>query len=629
MKRIFNLLLGLVALSASLNQNLHARWGTSDDASAQIIKNDATIKIKKDGTYTYRVDQYIKILNEEARQNFATQMFSFDKSRVDMKLLEAETIIDDIKYPVSKDKIEIKPLASDDRGLRKDYQLLVPFQNVVVGSVVHIAYEKTQTHADMPDYYASNISFDSHGTGILWENYNLTIESELPLETKVNDPTKSLKVSADKKKITVQMTKPLIRVLVAEPDSNFLDSDQQTYVNISTEKDYKRIGAYFGKLYEAVVNQPLPEKLEQIRQKAAQEKNDVDMINTAVVGLIENIHYLGNWDTAGGHLIPRDLKTISDTGYGDCKEYASCLAAILRKLGFDASPALVSRDTIYIDPKRLPSIGFGDHIIVRAVNKSGKVFWVDPTNTTAMADGIFPDISNRPALMFNPKNPVMEQIPEVDYKHASSARKETITFAPNNTLIRSGNIQIKGERAEPFIRNLFSSPESMTEDYITKILSNGQEPKSKKLSLPKITDRRVHDIKVGYELEEQNTLLHTNGGRGFMLESSWAGPYIETAENQEGTSILTLPGTLERDLIFNAMKADNLETLNYKVTSPWLNAERNVTMTPDGIELKEKMEFLKKTITPEEIRTPEFQALKNTLKIQCRDVALILSPPKE
>jgi hypothetical protein len=67
--------------------------------------------------------------------------------------------------------------------------------------------------------------------------------------------------------------------------------------------------------------------------------------------------------------------------YGDCKDKAYLLATLLKRMGIDAAPALVSAESgkrIFDKP---PAASVFDHVIVR-VQLAGEVLWLDPTMTS-------------------------------------------------------------------------------------------------------------------------------------------------------------------------------------------------------------------------------------------------------
>jgi hypothetical protein len=66
--------------------------------------------------------------------------------------------------------------------------------------------------------------------------------------------------------------------------------------------------------------------------------------------------------------------------FGDCKDKAYLLAALLRALGMEAEPALVSLDEGRGVRDVLPAASAFDHVIVR-LRLDGKSYWLDPTLT--------------------------------------------------------------------------------------------------------------------------------------------------------------------------------------------------------------------------------------------------------
>ncbi|MEJ2380173.1 MAG: DUF3857 domain-containing protein [Gammaproteobacteria bacterium] len=77
---------------------------------------------------------------------------------------------------------------------------------------------------------------------------------------------------------------------------------------------------------------------------------------------------------------PHDPNEVYRNRYGDCKDKALLLSTLLKGLGVDAHPALVSTDFGKGIAQWLPSPGLFDHVIVMA-EVNGRRYWLDPTRS--------------------------------------------------------------------------------------------------------------------------------------------------------------------------------------------------------------------------------------------------------
>lgn len=623
-------ILALVLLSYSLaTQNLGAYWGDEHDASVEVLKNKITYDVKANGNYVVTINQRVKILDESARKSYSVQHVVFDKSRSHIRILKALTILERDRFPIDSDKIEIKTVASKN-GFQEMYQAMIPFEHATIGSILQLKYEIDYFAPSTPNYFHCFQGLNEGRT--LWRHAIFEINSELPLFTKFNDPTNSLQIEKDDSKPfrwTVSLIKPHARFLAGEPDDSFIEPAEQTYCSFSSEVDFYRIGRYFGTKYEQVLLSKLPEKLQSIFLICQKTEDETQQMNAAVSHIIEAIHYLGSWNTAQGHLFPRPLDEIAKTGYGDCKEYTVCLAAILRELGHQANPALVKRGEVYCEYDEPAALDQFNHIIVKAIGKSGKIYWIDPTNTVTMIDGIFPDIADRPALVLHPEAPLYERIPKIDYRKNKSHRIESIVLEPEDNQFkqkRMGTLEYMGERAIRTTSRIFSNPTSVAENIFIKILCDYQNPITKKITIPKEQSREVKNITIEFQLEEYANLLRTNYGTAILFDHNvWSQGYLQLSEKNQGSFYFGAPGTMVIEKIYCDLKSENLDELSFEIHSPWVNVKFCVNQTEKGIKVILTLEKLKSIIYSKELKSDEFQTLRRKLQQYSNPSALIFS----
>lgn len=91
----------------------------------------------------------------------------------------------------------------------------------------------------------------------------------------------------------------------------------------------------------------------------------------------DKVRYLYVGTNDGGY-IPADADETWRRRFGDCKGKTVVLLTLLRRLGVEATPALVSTGAGDGLNEDLPGLGRFDHVIIRAVI-GGKVYWLDGT----------------------------------------------------------------------------------------------------------------------------------------------------------------------------------------------------------------------------------------------------------
>lgn len=620
----FSFILSFVALLSGA----HPAWGrlaTPADAPALISFYDREVTIEASGKSQEIIEKRVKILNEAGRTTFAVERFVFHEGVEKIELIEAKTIREGKVCVVPAHMIETKPLASDGQGFDQLYQLLVSYPNVRVGDEVCIKVKVTTNKQAIPGYFAC---YFSYGHGAMWQHLRVRIRSQLPLQLVCNDPHGVFKINERKdgrsQVIEVQAQKPAYGDLFNESDLNQIHPDMMTWVGVSTHKDFVALGAPFVADYERVLKQNLPPLYEKIREAALPLQGAVAQIN-AVTTELQQVRYMGDWRTIQGRYCPRDLSVVASSGVGDCKDFATALAAILRALGYQADVALVTRGGFHVPAqKKLVSVQSFNHAIVKVVTPEGCVLWVDPTNFTSMADGIYPDIADRPALVLKSKQPSYEMIPPVDPAHAKIAIHDALEVQGQTTLVRQGRLHLTGEQAESLTgAGLSNSPQTIAEG-VTRMLTGNSEPQKKVVKLPPLTSRVVQGVTIHYTLAQENEVLLSTSGPGILLGSVWVAPFMETKLDQVGTTCLGIPATFERTIVVKNVGVARAKSLEYQVKTPWLEATRTCEAIEGGVKITERAVIRKSFVTATDVRTKQFQELKNRLKMFCTQVALIL-----
>lgn len=147
--------------------------------------------------------------------------------------------------------------------------------------------------------------------------------------------------------------------------------------------DWSEVGAYFAPFYD--VSGPKPAEAVEIATKIKSEHaEEADRLRAALGFVQSEIRYMGIELGAGGY-IPRSPQLVLDRRFGDCKDMAVLLTALLDELGIDAAPLLVDLDLRGGVEALPPSHGAFNHVIVVA-RLADKFYFLDPTRGEQLGD---------------------------------------------------------------------------------------------------------------------------------------------------------------------------------------------------------------------------------------------------
>lgn len=614
LKTLFNLTLLVFFITPSAE----ARWSKYEDAPIEVKFSNVNISVNKDGTYEVEVEQLIKILKESGRNRFSPYSVTYNGDSTDFTILEAKTVYNGKEYIVTEGMMEDKPLASPGRSFDQLRQVTISFSKIEIGTEVYLRYKSINKKIPVDNFYG--FSFAYYGYGAYLQAENVKINSKLPLEIKVNDPRNVLKIVEKKKNdvhsISIALKKAVYENTINEPHNGILNIKHITWVSLSSLSKWEDLAKKLIPGYHSVINQPLPAIFTAIAESAANENTDEEKINTVTSLLNEKIQYMGDWRTVSGKYFPRDLKKIADSQIGDCKDFSASTAAILQKLGYKVQPILVSRGAAGTsNSEALPNMGNFNHVMLRVTNKDGKIFWIDPTNTVSMAQGIFPDIANRSALVLDPKEAGYTQIPSVQAKDSKIISHSELTIQ-NNIVNEYGQITMQGESAMNLAgAGLYYSNEQL-KDSAFRIISGVhlEEEEKKFLELPDLTSRNVEDLTIRYGFQQKNKVFRTNLGPALTLGGVWLDDVVDTVPDQVSDIFIGTPWTRERHMVIKDIVIKSCEELNFEINSPWLYVNRSCKYQNNGTEFSDIVAVRKSFITNEELKTAEYKNLKSELE---------------
>jgi len=609
-----------------------ARFATDKDLSYVIEFEHLEIHIDKDGFSKMVSEVQLKILNDQGRNQVGISRLNYDSNSTELRLLEAKTINDDKETKVSSSQIQLQDVPGSPVGFDQMKEMVIVFPQVQVGSRIYYKLEeKTQEIAEEKLW---SIMGEYHNRAI--DNFKADITSELPLFAKVNDPDHKFSYSTTSKDgkffMHLELLKP-VRSVIQDEHLSFTDPNRTLHWLVSTREHWSNLApnriADIGKL----IQEPLPKAFAEIKDKAAKVSDHVEQLNLLTSLLADRLRYFGDWRQRRGGYLPRSLKEIADTGYGDCKDFALVLTAMSRALGFDANMAWIRRNIHPgMDPAEYPaSLQIFNHAVAR-VQDGNRVYWLDGTNPTSRAQGIPFDIADRNAFVLKAPDGFLDRTPArlpvdrqmtYDLTYQIHWQKNQ----PEETNVE-GHIQLQNEAANDYFAGLYLRPQA-SQDYnwilflagSSKILDWSTTSNDLRQRIP------AADFSVPFKFKLDNVLSRTSAGEGFDL------PYTEdifqlsvlNVRDRAGDVFLGAPYLAERKALIKDVKVTGEQSLNCEIQSPWLDISRKVRKSKEGVEVVDRVQSKVVKILLNELVTPTYEHFQRQIGNCFRNATLVLT----
>ncbi len=602
-----------------------ARWASNEDASWEVeYQNEDTI-VHADGTSEQVTETRTKVLKESARSRLALGRYSYNSNIQSLEILAAHTVIGDRIIPVDPSRIEDKPMASTPFGFDELHQVLIPFSEVEVGASVVAKIRLVTRDAALPGLWSAKFAY---GYPTLESAGRVTIRSALPLHLEKNDPDGLLKIEkvengagAD---VTITLTKPVYRFPLDEEDV-WLDFESFPWVAVSTQRNWPQAARSMSERYREVLSAPLPTRFDAVRAKAADQPRLADRINTITSELASQLHYLGDWRTTHGKFVPRALAAVADTQYGDCKDFAAVTVAILRALGIDADVAWIQRGTPYARiPVAAPLLDDFDHAIVH-VRAGDEEHWIDPTNFTSFAEGTYPDIAGRPALVVSTATPELSMTPATKPTDGAVHVTRIVRFAADNQLAIDGTLGLRGFMAIGYTGAELTRSKRSVDYALAGYFGDTNDLREWALEPYDLSSRIVRDLEFRAHLTQRDSPMRTSAGDAYYL--GMGGHVVEVLLTQTTDRVSGLQSRLPHGYSSTTELRDvtrvGRRSLDCSVKSPWIDFTRTVTDVRGGVRIEDRALLYRQIIPNRELQSESFAGVQDRIR-ECLNGASVV-----
>ncbi|MBC3863726.1 DUF3857 and transglutaminase domain-containing protein [Undibacterium jejuense] len=434
------------------------------------------VTINADSTSVVDEEYIWRGVDQQGANGLGQQYLSFDQDKQELEIIEAETIRangEKIKVPASDIKLQDGMLGGISYPHRKLYQ--ITFSKLSPGDAIHLHYRQKQTKLDLPGgdshstYYNRDVIRDDTSYSLHYpETMSLHIASnELDkTEDKISNGTHTIKWTHHSTDTRTN-------------DPNMVNAWRQTpYVMVSSFKDLKAIAdAYqIGATEKARIT---PEVQALAASLVQGRSTDADKAKVIYDWVRKNIRYVASYIGDGG-FVPNDTKTILEKRYGDCKDHATILEALLEASGIPTSQVLINASTDSYTMLPIPVFNYN-----HAINYLPSLNLFLDSTSDQTPYGLLPEMDTSHTVLVTKNFKEVSQTPPISTGGFKMLRQTKIDLAVDGSATRTTDITGYGLAAVSVKTLLDGIGPGKESDWARKTLANsGMHGSSEFKALP-------------------------------------------------------------------------------------------------------------------------------------------------
>jgi tetratricopeptide (TPR) repeat protein/transglutaminase-like putative cysteine protease len=569
---------------------------TGEDAVA--LADVTAVKVHRSGLASRFQQLVIRVQTPRGVESERTQWISYSPDRQDMKILKARVLRPDGSIIDSHTESE---RSLSDTGSRLYYDARarsVSFPTLAPGDVLELAWRLDDTANDnlLSDYFGDVAAIQAEIPKV---NYAYVLQAPPGRPLYASSPA-SVKLDAKEESlpdgsVLRRWTARNVPKLIGEPGMPGR-SELAASLHVSTYKDWDSVGRYYWGL---VRDQLTPTEEIQAASReilAGVKKGDELAAIRAIYGfVVSRTRYVGLEFGIHGFK-PYKVDKVLARRFGDCKDKASLMHALLSAAGIDSRLVLLRmRRQGKIDPWPA-SLAIFDHAILYVPKYD---LWLDGTAELHGSRELPAEDRGAQVLVVEPSGgSVLRQIPEAKAESNLTRTEYEVILAASGAATLKGKTVVAGQSA-PEYRHTYQAPATRRQSFEQGWSRSFPGLSVKELSFSELSEIEK-DVELAYEMElprfaqEDEGALHfapfgqsTNYVESYaalsarklplVLSRPWVNRFAYRYRLPAGFAARDLPGDVQVKSPFGAV------ALRYRVHGGALVAEGEVALAASRV----------------------------------------------
>ncbi|MDD2708360.1 MAG: DUF3857 domain-containing protein [Verrucomicrobiae bacterium] len=369
-----------------------------------------------------------------------------------MRLLRLKTITPGGKtIEVFTEDMRTHPAGKDDQGTPETIPFFAP--GVILGSIVDYAYEVSAPRPSFSAFYDE--TYLQEKVSIKDLTYQLSYSKKFPLKTKLHGPVPADNKTEETPYATVQSWKWRdLPARVEEPDSVYRDV-RSLCVMAGSYKGWKEFAEWARRIMRGAAASS-----EAIRETACsltRNLKDDDAKIRAVFDYVSSLRYVAI-EMGANAFRPHTANSVLMRQYGDCKDKANLLIALLNEAGISAQFALVARARPFDES----FVGFQFNHAIAVTRRPEGLLWLDATDEACPFGMMPPGDPGQRALVFEKDDEHFETItPFADWYDPATRCEVEMEWPSGNEIARGKAVVQLGGFPDYFWRSRWRHSSSM------------------------------------------------------------------------------------------------------------------------------------------------------------------------